>query len=358
MPTSSQESARAGRLTMTEQLFFAVTETSQVAEVRRQVVALAGKLGFSETDSGKVAIVATEVATNLAKHAVEGEIVVRCVAAPSKTGIEILALDKGPGIMNIAQSLSDGYSTAGSPGTGMGAISRLATQFDLHSVPKKGTAVMARIWPGRSVEATSPALLDVGVVCRAMRNEVICGDGWQAVSLPGRKLLLVVDGLGHGLGASIAAQEAIRIFRANLDQNPARIVESTHAALRPTRGAVIGIAEFALSERVIRYAGVGNISGAIVDGSTTRHLVSTMGTLGHDVRKVQEFSYPFPDRALLVLHSDGLTARWNLEAYPGLSVKAPSLIAGVLYRDCQRVHDDVTVLAASSAALEEPSWSV
>ena len=107
-----------------------------------------------------------------------------------------------------------------------------------------------------------------------------------------------------------------------------------------------GVAEIDLVQNCVRYAGVGNISGVIVSNGSSRHLVSTNGTVGHDVRKVQEFSYPFPDNALLVLHSDGLTSHWNMDAYPGLIVKPPSLIAGVLYRDFQRGNDDVTVVAA------------
>ncbi|HVQ62946.1 MAG TPA: SpoIIE family protein phosphatase, partial [Terriglobia bacterium] len=169
----------------------------------------------------------------------------------------------------------------------------------------------------------------------------------------GRVLLLVVDGLGHGLGAATAAQEAIRSFRSNLQHSPARIVESAHAALRSTRGAVLGIAEIDLPQKLVRYAGVGNISGVIVSDSSSRHLVSTNGTVGQDVRKVQEFSYPFPTDAVLVLHSDGLTSHWNLTNYPGLLRKAPGLIAGTLYRDYQRGTDDVTVVAARAASVRQ-----
>ena len=336
---------------MTEQFIFAVTEASQVAEVRRQVVALASKLGFSETEVGKAAIVATEAATNLAKHAVQGEVVVRLLEAQDRSGIEILALDKGPGMVNVTQSLRDGYSTAGSPGTGMGAMRRLARWFDLHSDPK-GTGVLAEVWSGRMSEGKSPDSMDMGVVCRAKRNEVVCGDGWGTASLPGRILILVVDGLGHGLGAATAAQEAIRIFRSNPQYSPARIVEAAHAALRSTRGAVLGIAEIDLAQKLVRYAGVGNISGVIVSDGSSRHLVSTNGTVGQDVRKVQEFSYPFPTDAVLVLHSDGLTSHWNLSNYPGLLRKAPGLIAGILYRDYQRGSDDVTVVAARAPSLK------
>jgi anti-sigma regulatory factor (Ser/Thr protein kinase) len=123
---------------MTEQFIFAVTEASQVAEVRRQVVALASKLGFSETEVGKAAIVATEAATNLAKHAVQGEVVIRLLEDQDRSGIEILALDKGPGMVNVAQSLRDGYSTAGSPGTGMGAMSRLGPLVRFTFGPDEG----------------------------------------------------------------------------------------------------------------------------------------------------------------------------------------------------------------------------
>ena len=199
---------------MTEQFIFAVTEASQVAEVRRHVVALAGKLGFNETDAGKAAIVATEAATNLAKHAVQGEVVVRLLEDQDRNGIEILALDKGPGMVNVAQSLRDGYSTAGSPGTGMGAMSRLARSFDLHSAPRRARQYWQKSGLAEHLRE-SPDSMDVGVVCRAKRNEVVCGDGWEAASQPGRVMLLVVDGLGHGLGAATAAQEAIRIFRSN-----------------------------------------------------------------------------------------------------------------------------------------------
>jgi anti-sigma regulatory factor (Ser/Thr protein kinase) len=337
---------------MTEQFVFAVTEGSQVAEVRRQVVALASKLGFSETDVGKAAIVATEAATNLAKHAVQGEVVVRLLEDEDRSGIEILALDKGPGMVNVAQSLRDGYSTAGSPGNGMGAMNRLSRSFDLHS-DSKGTGVLAEVWPGRASEGTSSRSMDIGVVCRAKRNEVVCGDGWESATFSGRTLLLVVDGLGHGLGAFTAAQDAVRIFRSNSQHRPARIVEAAHGALRSTRGAVLGVAEIDLTQKLVRYAGVGNISGVIVSDSGSRHLVSTNGTVGQDVRKVQEFSYPFPTDAVLVLHSDGLTSHWSLSNYPGLLRKAPGLIAGILYRDYQRGSDDVTVVAARAASVRQ-----
>jgi len=335
---------------MIDQFIVAVTEASQVAEVRRQVAALAGQLSFGESDLGRLAILVTEAATNLVKHAVQGEIVVRPLECQHRVGIEILALDKGPGIMNLAESLRDGHSTAGSPGTGLGAMSRLASPFDLHSVPGKGTALWAQLWVGRDTAAERGDLLDVGVVCKARPGETICGDAWDSASYLGRQMYLVADGLGHGLGAASAAREAIRIFQANLQHSPARILNAVHGALRSTRGAVLAIAELDPEKESVRYAGIGNISGVIVAAGSTHHLVSMNGTAGHDVHKLREFSYPFPNSSLLVLHSDGLNTHWNLDHYPGLIAKPPSLIAGVLYRDHQRLSDDVTVLVAKAGS--------
>src|SRR5262245_18331314 len=335
---------------MTDQFVVAVTEASQVAEVRRQVAALASQLRFNESALGRLAIVVTEAATNLAKHAMQGEIVVRSLEAQNRAGIEILALDKGPGITNLTESLRDGHSTAGSPGTGLGAMSRLASPFDLHSVPGKGTALWARLWVGIDAGREPANLLDVGVVCKARPGEAICGDAWDTAKILGRVMYLVADGLGHGLGAASAAREAIRIFQANLQHGLARILEAAHEALGSTRGAFLGIAELDPEQKLVRYAGIGNISGAIVAAGSSRHLVTMNGTVGHDVHKIREFSYPFPNSSLLMLHSDGLNTHWNLDHYPGLIAKPPSLIAGVLYRDHQRGNDDVTVLVAKSGS--------
>ena len=84
-------------------------------------------------------------------------------------------------------------------------------------------------------------------------------------------------------------------------------------------------------------------------------MVSHNGTVGHVTRKVQEFVYPWLPGALVIMHSDGLGTQWSLERYPGLALRDPALIAGVLYRDFQRGRDDVTVLVAREAARGRPA---
>jgi hypothetical protein len=174
----------------------------------------------------------------------------------------------------------------------------------------------------------------------------VCGDAWAAPQHHDRSVVLVADGLGHGLLAAEAARTAVRVFRDNPLLGPLAVLSAIHAALRGTRGAAVAVAETDLNARVLRYAGVGNIAGCVLADGVSRSMVSQNGTVGHEVRKLQEFSYPFPPGATLLMHSDGLVSRWNLGPYPGLVGRDPALIAGVLYRDFERGRDDATVVVA------------
>lgn len=329
---------------MIEAVALPIVESSQAGEARRIAIALANRLGFNETERGKVGIVVTEAANNLVRHATDGELLLQPLTRNEIEGIEILALDKGPGISNISECLRDGFSTGGTSGTGLGAMSRLSAFFDIYSVPKLGTACLAQLWANPLPVKPLESDLDSGVVCLPKIGEEISGDAWATDQNSGRTLLLVADGLGHGPQAAQASREAVRIFRANLGKSPKEIVEAAHAALRSTRGAALAIAEVDFEQLTVRFAGVGNISGTILAQEKTNSLVSYNGTVGHEVRKIQEFVYQWPKGGLLVMHSDGLGTQWRLDRYPGLVAKHPSLIAGVLYRDFNRGRDDVTVL--------------
>ena len=105
--------------------FCQIGDESGVGGARRAAMALAGAAGFNEVDAGKVAIAVTEAATNVLKHAGGGEILLRTTEA----GVEMLAIDKGPGIADLPEALRDGQSSSGTAGIGLGAISRLARIF-------------------------------------------------------------------------------------------------------------------------------------------------------------------------------------------------------------------------------------
>ncbi len=332
-----------------------IRETSQIGEARRFASALATDLEFNETERGKVAIIVTELANNLIKHAQNGEIILRELRNNAEYGIEIIGLDTGSGMGNVSQCLQDGFSTAGTPGTGLGAIKRQSTVFDIHSMPGVGTVLVAQLWAQKNSGSTlpPPEPLQIGVVNLPKAEQEICGDDWAVVHLSTRSLILVADGLGSGILAAEAAREAVRIFRAKAALNPKIIMEMAHAALRSTRGAAVAIAELNRVEKTVQYVGIGNISGAIVTGNKSQSMVSYNGTVGHQIRKIAGFVYPFGDRSLLIMHSDGLGTQWSLERYPGLALRHPSIIAGTLYRDFKRTRDDVTVLVAKPLTTDE-----
>jgi anti-sigma regulatory factor (Ser/Thr protein kinase) len=330
---------------MRESVAITITESSQTGEARRAAIALATRLGFRETERGKVSIVVTEIANNLVQHTPGGVILLRVIEHHSAVGIEILSLDQGSGMADVEQCLQDGFSTTGTSGNGMGAIRRLSSLFEIYSIPNQGTALLAHLW-SNSVSHAPEESLEIGVVCLPKPGEEVSGDAWAYKIDQHRSRLLLADGLGHGPAAASAASEAVKIFQEHHHRSPSAIIEAAHTALRSTRGAAVAITEIDFEQQSVRFAGIGNIAASIFSFTEHHNLVSHNGTVGCEIRKIQEFSYPWYTNGLLIMHSDGLSTKWQLDRYPGLSQKHPSLFAGVLYRDFNRERDDVTVLVA------------
>lgn len=320
-----------------------IVDPSHVGEARRVAGDLARKAGAKEGQLGRIAIVATEMATNIVKHTggAGGMIVIDRFSDAQGTGLELLALDKGPGMTDIGASLSDGYSTAGSAGTGLGAISRQADQFAVYSRGGLGVALLARfvfISPTTDVTAT-----DLGVIRDTYPGETVCGDGWALDIGPRGPTLFVVDGSGHGQFAAQAAEIATKIFEQHAGEDCVALVERIHRGLAPTRGAALAVARVDRAQQLIRFVGVGNIAGSLIIGAEARQMVSHNGIAGHVAPRIREFTYPISGTPCVVLHSDGLSNRWRMADYPGLVACHPSLIAGILYRDFRRGRDDATI---------------
>ncbi|HEX6105608.1 MAG TPA: ATP-binding protein, partial [Gemmatimonadales bacterium] len=239
----------------------AVRDSSAIGTARRAAVARAERAGLSETVTGRVALVATELATNLVRHAGGGILVLQ--GGGERGGVEILSLDRGPGILDVGAALRDGYSTGGTSGGGLGAVHRLADQAEVFSVPGSGTIVLARFAAPGGADPTVPDLV-VGGLSVPHAGESVCGDAWAAVRLPEHLAVLVVDGLGHGAPAALAAGESVRVFRERAGVPAVQMVEAMHAALRSTRGAAVGLAEIRPRDRLLTFVGVGNIGGSVV----------------------------------------------------------------------------------------------
>lgn len=324
-----------------------VVEDSQVGEARRCVSEWCHRLGHDETLCGQGAIIATELARNMVVHGDGGELIIQEAVATDPPGLELLALDQGRGMANVTECLRDGYSTSGTAGTGLGAVKRLSDRFEIHSQPGKGTGVWVRFGTGKF--AGSPAF-DVGAVSVALAGEQLCGDAWEWLGGNDSLRVMIADGLGHGPFAEEAAREALAVFRRRAQSSLTETLELVHQSLFKTRGAAGAIVELRPGIGQTASAAVGNISMRLLLAAGPKNLVSDNGTLGASMRRVQQYSYPWETGALLVMHSDGVGTGWNLDDYPGLTRRYPSLIAGVLYRDFRRRRDDATVVVARQNA--------
>lgn len=322
-----------------------VHDESQVGAARRTARLAAQLASLDDVMVEHAAIVATELSTNMLRHAGGGDLMIQEIADDAFKGLELLAVDRGPGIPDVRRALEDGHSTRGTPGTGLGAARRLSNIFDLYTEPDRGTVVLSRI--GATVSRTS-SVTRWGAVLTNAPGESVSGDQWSIVRGTDSLSLMVVDGLGHGLKAHEAAREAVDVFLAHGQEQPGAILVSLHEALRGSRGAALAIARIDLGSGTVTYAGIGNVAGVIVRTDGQQHgLVSNNGTIGAESISVKEFHYEWRTGELFIMHSDGLRTRWSLKERAGLASCHPAIIAAVLHRDYLRGRDDATVVVLS-----------
>ena len=324
-----------------------IEDPSQVGHARRIAQSLANDLGFDATDAGRVALAATELATNLLKHAHHGALHLRSIPARSGSGIELVAVDRGPGF-NAGECLADGFSTGGTQGTGLGALVRQAQVFDLYS-DSRGSVVLAQLYP-RHVSA---APVRFGVSQHSLHDIPACGDVWHLAVDGSRISALVIDGIGHGEEAEQAGLAGAAVFAAAPFSEPTISMLEMHQAMMGTRGGAAAVALYDARTGNLRFAGIGNIGACVLSAEKSRGLASHPGIVGSQYRKGQGFDYPVDDGQLLIMFSDGLQSRWNLRDYPGLIHRHPSTIATLLHRDFCRGRDDVTVMVIALEAARD-----
>jgi anti-sigma regulatory factor (Ser/Thr protein kinase) len=328
---------------LSKQIYMEISDSSHVGDTRRRAAQMAAQAGLDESTCGKVSVVATELATNIFKNTRQGGILLQeTTQAP---GLELIAVDAGPGMADIGKCLADGYSSAGTAGNGLGAVQRMSDEFDIWSAPS-GTAILSRVLGQQSPEFG----MKVGGVCIAMKGESACGDAWAMRQIGTSVFVVMVDGLGHGEEAAHAAQSALAQFMRSNAVGTKQLLEEIHSSMHGTRGGAVAVAKVDFDSAIVYYCAVGNIAGRLQTAEGSRGLVSHNGIAGGQFRKLEEFRYPWTENAVLILHSDGLQTRWALEDYPGLMSRHPGIIAAVLFRDFSRGRDDVTVFAISLPA--------
>ncbi|MER7484191.1 ATP-binding SpoIIE family protein phosphatase [Streptomyces sp. NPDC126510] len=343
-----------------------VDDSTRVREVRVAAEAASTRARLDPQRTAVVALVATELATNLVKHAHGGRVVIELLQRPnadagsSSAAVQLLSLDHGPGITNIAAALRDGYTTATSLGTGLGTCMRISSAFDLHSTPGRGTIVMARIdqEPATDRARTGPHHR-VGGINIPLAQAEHSGDAWnwvRATSGPWLTLMLA-DGLGHGENAATASAVAVDELHRSAHRPPAEILRRLHDALRTTRGAAIAVAQLNTDTAKLAFAGVGNVGARLRTGDAWQPLISHPGIVGaHFPASVPVRHLPWHPDSLLVLHSDGLPSRWTLPQDIELLRRDPAVVAAAIVRDAgsaaRPLRDDTSV-----AVLAPDRWT-
>ncbi|MFE9457104.1 ATP-binding SpoIIE family protein phosphatase [Streptomyces californicus] len=372
---------------------------------RGAAATLARRIGLDAYRSSEVALAVSEAATNLQRHARDGALLLRVLRTPDRAGVEFVTVDTGPGIADVEAALADGVSSAGTLGIGLGAVARLADAFDIHSLPGKGTVVAAQFWAREAGGGPTGGMPSVASgLTRPISGETSCGDAWavrideggpeaprppssgtvrggtygahspglsgsgthspglfgSGPSTPGTRssadsgrssassepavLVVLCDGLGHGPLAALAAEAAVTAFRRSTARHPEPLLRDIHGALRGTRGGAVAVARIEPARGRVLYCGIGNVSGVLLGPDSRNGLLSAPGIVGSQMRSLRTFELPWKPGGALIMHSDGLTERWNADSMPGLLRHTPAVMAGQLLREAGVRRDDAGVV--------------
>jgi anti-sigma regulatory factor (Ser/Thr protein kinase) len=322
---------------------FTIADEADAGAVRRTVAGHAERLSADDGGRGRAELVATELATNLLRHARPGGWMLTRPIPPAS--VEIIAVDRGPGIDDVVTVLVRNNGSPKGLGCGLAAVRRASSRFDMHSHHGTGTTVLAVVDVRTSpdpVASTRP----VGGVSVAMDGD--CGDGWAGVATADHVAVAVADGLGHGPKASLAAEAALRAFAA-APTGISGYVARANDATRDTRGAAVAMCVLRRAAGELDYVSVGNISARLWWDGGERGLMSVGGTVGTQVNppSAHVFTYPWPPGGRLVLWTDGLKSHLDLAGHPDLMAHDPAVTAAVLHRDHTRGRDDATVVVLS-----------
>jgi negative regulator of sigma-B (phosphoserine phosphatase) len=194
----------------------------------------------------------------------------------------------------------------------------------------------------------SVAPLDIGLAARARSGERESGDRAVALPFPGGFLLGLVDGVGHGPEAALAAEIAVTTLESDPRAEVRTLLEHCHASLRRSRGAAVTIVSIDLASREAVWAGVGNVEALLFRGNGERGSrvwspVLVGGILGIDRPRIVESRISLAPHDALVFVTDGVDKPFQHTIDPR---QLPQITANRILRECSTATDDAVVLIA------------
>ena len=335
-------------------LLFRVVEPEDVGAARRRVAVMASEARVDAALVAQAQLAVTELGNNLLQHAEPGGwILTRALAGARGTGVEVLSVDRGPGIADVDLALNGAVAAPAGLGCGLAGVRRVSTEFDIYSRRGAGTVVLARFHTfagGGAVGAATPRWSGLSV---AIDGTTDCGDAWAVTDDGGRTTALLVDGLGHGPGAAEAARVAVDTFAHHAGEDLESLAQHIHAAMRVTRGGAAALCRLDVQQQRAEFVGVGNVAGRLVASSGgSQAMVSNNGTLGTELAtpRIRRFDYQLADGTALVMSSDGVRDGFPLDEHPGLFDHDPLVVAAVIHGQCTRGTDDATVVVVHPLA--------
>ena len=309
---------------------------------------MAEQIGFGSKESEEIVLVVTELATNLVKHANGGTLIMTPLNELERVGLEIQSLDAGPGIADVEQALADRFSTAGTRGTGLGAVNRLMDELDITSERGRSTRIICRKWVRQYDASTGDCPLAVGVATRPRSIGSENGDAFVVKSWAESTLVGVLDGLGHGAFAHRAAQAGRQYVESHYDQPLEQIFRGVGRTCRATRGVVMALARFDWGKGMLVFASLGNIEVRVFPDSRPFRFTIRRGVIGLNAPEVVVSEHPWPSDHMLILHSDGLRTHWNWKDFPEMDHQPAAVLAQEFLRALAKEEDDATIIVVRS----------
>lgn len=322
------------------------TDRSYFAILKKEVHALAAGAGFQASRVAEIDLVVAEIVSNLAKHAGGGEVFVKLMEEEGLQGIEIIAMDSGPGIADVRSMMLDGASSKNTLGHGLGSIRRLSNFFQIYTQKGWGTLLLVRIFDKEFSPAKKLPPFDVHSLVVPKPGETECGDGFHyKQSKEGLKLFLG-DGLGHGKEAAQAVKQAIEAFRLCSEESPVEILRFINQSVKRTRGLVGTVAIFNRQEKEWKICGVGNIATRFFGTAAIKNHSPYNGILGLNMpNTMKDQTIPLESGQTCVMYSDGIKSKWELLKLPGILRHDLSLLNAALFKDFARNTDDMSIVS-------------
>ncbi len=340
-------------MTNANQTVILIETNDDVSRVRQQARTMIQQGGFSEPEEVRLMTIVSELARNILKYATRGRCEMENLSGAGRQRVRCTFRDQGPGISDVDAALTDGFSTGQTLGVGLPGVNRLADAFHLDTGPS-GTVIEVEVHAkptlkreqGMKRERQGGAIDDparAGITIRPYKHGRFSGDQAGVWEWNGKITVCMVDGLGHGKDAEVAARGAVECCAANLNLDLMNLMTACDDSLAGSRGAAVALARIDKVSGEMGYVSVGNTRGAVA-GREIFHLGGVYGVVGEGVGNARLDHHQLKRRDILLFWTDGMPESLGLVATRLRRVKDARAFANQLIDEHAIDDDDAGVV--------------